>query len=519
MSFGQRDQRAPKTGPQPRRSIALHTAGGVVALVFLVLCALVIGSYAVVSRTVNEQLNETVRQTWQRASTGIAAPELLSPTMPPPGDGPLETPGLPAGTIAGLFLSGGADPTVGTVGFDEDQVLTSEDIGEMLSLAEHKANGQIVRVQLTSGSYAFMAQAVPQPPGVTDDVQVLVLGLPTKAYDATNHNLLWVLIAGSTIALVLVGLGVWWWVRRSLDPLEEVADTAVSVSSAPLASGPVDLAPFGLPSELTERYDEVGDVARALNELLTSVEDALESRAKSEDQLRKFVADASHELRTPLASVQGYADMIRLTETLSPDGTLMLNRVLSQSNRMSELVETLLTLARLDAAENMSPEDLAARREGERTKVDLGEILLEAASDAAMTHPDHDWQTTIPEQPVIVQASRPQITQLVQNLLSNAQKHTPAGTRVQAELFTRGSNAILTVSDNGPGISPDLQSRLFDRFVRGDDARSSSEGSTGLGLSIVRSVARAHGGEARVESGQGLTVFTVTLPLARPQLG
>jgi two-component system OmpR family sensor kinase len=279
------------------------------------------------------------------------------------------------------------------------------------------------------------------------------------------------------------------------------------VADVPMGSGEVSLAPYSVRHELAEPGTEVGDVGFALNRLIGSVDAAIEQRNRSEHRLRTFVADASHELRTPLAAVRGYAEMIRLTEPLTGHGQDALGRVLQQSDRMGSLVEDLLLLARLDSG-----------RELRRGEVDLGELVMDAVMDATAAGREHAWTVDVPEDPVTVLGDRQQLAQLVANLLSNARKHTPAGTTVLVRLRQEAPAGVgtvrLTVQDDGPGIDPHLRSELFDRFVRGDTARTAREGSTGLGLSIVRSVARAHGGEATVESAPGRTVFTVVLPAA-----
>lgn len=211
--------------------------------------------------------------------------------------------------------------------------------------------------------------------------------------------------------------------------------------------------------------------------------------------------------------MRGYTDMIRLTEPLSESGRKLVGRALYQSERMSSLVENLLLLARLDAEEKTPGNTHGAQTV--HKNLDLGELVMDAVMDATAAGRDHVWESSIPDEPVTVYASRSQLVQLLGNLLSNARKHTPAGTVVQTTLVTERGRAVLTVTDNGPGIDPRVKGTLFDRFVRGDSVRTTTEGSTGLGLSIVRSVARAHGGEATVTSRRGKTEFRVELPLAR----
>jgi two-component system OmpR family sensor kinase len=214
------------------------------------------------------------------------------------------------------------------------------------------------------------------------------------------------------------------------------------------------------------------------------------------------VADASHELRTPLASIRGYAELTRRSgETLPPDVAHAIGRVESESVRMTGLVEDLLLLARLDEGHRPDSSD-----------VDLGRLLVDAVSDARAAGPDHEWRLDLPAEPVIVRGEPARLHQVVANLLANARAHTPGGTQVTTALRDRGDAAVVEVADDGPGIDPELQATVFERFVRGDGSRSRAAGSTGLGLAIVHAVVEAHGGTAEVESEPGRTVFRVTLP-------
>lgn len=541
----------PKMHPGRRGSIAVRTASGVVAVVFVVLGALSFGTYTVASHTVDAQLDESVRQAWQRASMAVSGPGTRPPGARDPGmlngelpeGGPLSAPGLQADTVIALFSADGTPSLTGIVAASDSQAtLTDDDEAIIAGLLDRQSGPSVVRARLSGGDYAFEISPMPEPGGASRGA-TLIVGLPSDPYEQTNRNLLLVLSVGGLAALLVVGAGVWWWVRRSMGPLERVAAAASAVSAVPMHTGIVNLDDYRLPSDLEFSPDEVGDVASALNQLFSSVDEAFRSRVESEDRLRQFVADASHELRTPLAGVRGYADMIRLTEPLSENASNMLERILSQSERMSELVESLLLLARLDARDSAEAETQISSVGGitratntERQSRDFGELVVEASTDAAVMSPSHKWTTIVPEDPVYVRVPRPQLMHAITNLLSNARKHTPPGTRVTVELTTRtlriaenpstgtngrgaesgrvGKFAILTVSDDGPGILPDLIGQVFDRFVTADPARSFSEGSSGLGLSIVRSVARSAGGEASVSSQDGTTVFQLALPLA-----
>jgi len=239
--------------------------------------------------------------------------------------------------------------------------------------------------------------------------------------------------------------------------------------------------------------------------MLGHVEDALARRQASESRLRRFAADASHELRTPLAAIRGYAELARRDPgTLPPEVAHALDRVESESARMSALVEDLLLLARLDAGRPL-----------ESAPVDLTRLALDATSDARAAGPDHRWRLELPEGPVPVSGDDQRLHQVIANLLSNARTHTQAGTTVVVAVSRAGDGgtAELSVTDDGPGIPAELQPDLFERFVRGDSSRSRAAGSTGLGLSIVAAVVAAHHGTVGVTSEPGRTRFLITLPL------
>jgi two-component system, OmpR family, sensor kinase len=501
-------------------SLAVRTAAGVVALLAVVLSVFTLTSLALTGRTVDAQLVQSVDQAWDRTYNFLWRGPRQTPDFT--GRSALDAPGQPAGML--LFLmSGGQVPQASRLDANWDEVeLSPQDVKKLAALVEETLSAQqaqdaqlegmseeeregvfdvqVIRTMDLDEGHFFVHSEV-----VDDEGGVAVVGLPTASVDRTKAGLAQVQVLGSLAALVLAGLLCWWWIRRSLRPLSEVSQAAARVADVPMGSGEVSLEQYRVRRELAEPGDEVGDVGFALNRLIGSVDGAFEQRNRSEQRLRTFVADASHELRTPLAAVRGYAEMIRLTEPLSEHGQSALGRVMQQSDRMGSLVEDLLLLARLDSG-----------REVRRGDVDLGELVMEAVLDATAAGRDHAWTVDVPEEPVTVLGDREQLAQLVANLLSNARKHTPDGTAVLVRL-ERGSPAgagmvRLTVQDDGPGIDPQLLPGLFDRFVRGDLARTTREGSTGLGLSIVRSVARAHGGEATVESAPGRTVFTVELP-------
>jgi two-component system, OmpR family, sensor kinase len=383
-------------------------------------------------------------------------------------------------------------------------VLTAAERRELAGLP---VNAQPQTITLANyGPYRFMA--------ANSRDGIVVSGLPLTATENTLHAIALAEIAVFAAALVLTGLIGTAWVRVSLRPLRRVAATATRVTELPLASGQVTM-PERVPD--ANPRTEVGQVGAALNRMLGHVEAALARREASENRLRRFAADASHELRTPLASIRGYAELARRHPGPVPaDVAHALSRVESESARMSVLVDELLLLAQLDAGRPLASDP-----------VDLTRLAIDVTSDARAAAAGHRWQLELPDEPVWVRGDEHRLHQVLANLLSNAARHTPAGTTVSVRLATTppapGSapdapgTVQVTVTDDGPGIPAELLPTLFERFVRGDSSRSRAAGSTGLGLAIVDAVTAAHHGQVAVTSVPGRTEFTITLPrLAEP---
>ena len=285
-------------------------------------------------------------------------------------------------------------------------------------------------------------------------------------------------------------------VRRQLRPLREVAATAHRVAELPLATGDIELAER-VPERLTDENTEVGQVGSALNTLLAHVESSLTARHESELQVRQFVADASHELRTPLTTIAGYTELARSR----PDDPLTtrtaLDKVEDESARMTAMVEDLLLLARLDSGRPL-----------ERHTVDLSRLLVEAVSDARVVDPGHRWRLDLPEESIEVNGDVQRLHQVVTNLLTNARKYTPAGTTITVSAKPGG----FSVHDDGPGFPPGLAEHAFERFARGDVARTRGDtGGAGLGLALVQAIVTAHGGRVSLRSRPGDTEVTVSL--------
>ncbi|MDW4907465.1 HAMP domain-containing sensor histidine kinase [Streptomyces sp. ADMS] len=341
---------------------------------------------------------------------------------------------------------------------------------------------------------------------VTGERGTYYVALPTESVTTTISTLILVEVSVTAAGLVAAGIAGSVLVGVALRPLRKVASTATRVSELPLHTGEVTLNERVAESE-TDPHTEVGQVGAALNRMLDHVHGALHSRQQSEMRVRQFVADASHELRTPLASIRGYAELTRRgREETGPDTRHALGRIESEAGRMTLLVEDLLLLARLDAGRPLQFD-----------QTDLVPLVVDTISDARAAGRDHNWRLDLPDEPALVSADAARLQQVLVNLLANARTHTPPGTTVTARVQRRGPWLCVDVQDDGQGIPADLLPHVFERFARGDSARSRSTGSTGLGLAIVQAVATAHGGAVTVDSVPGQTIFTVHLPALAPE--
>jgi len=374
-------------------------------------------------------------------------------------------------------------------------------------------------ITLPSLGGEYLLTKIPGPEHGTD----LVTGLPLSMVDGTlSHveNTEHGVFAGVLLLAVILGAAL---VQLSLRPLRRVAATATRVTELPLDSGEVAL-PAGVPD--SDPRTEVGRVGAAFNRMLFHVEKALGRRAASEARLRRFAADASHELRTPLSAIRGYAELALRHPGPVPDEVMhALRRVQAESARMGVLVDDLLLLARLDAGRPL-----------EREPVDLSRLAIETTSDARVARSDHLWRLDLPGEPILVNGDEPRLHQVLANLLSNAGKHTPPGSTVSVALtadpplagnsrdaasvwrgvLPPGPRVELSITDDGPGIPPELLPELFERFTRADTSRardaSAAGKSTGLGLAIVDAVVAAHEGCISVTSRPGMTRFAIILP-------
>jgi two-component system OmpR family sensor kinase len=327
----------------------------------------------------------------------------------------------------------------------------------------------------------------------------LILAAPLTDTAGSLHRLLLIELAVTGGALAAAAVLGWWVVRVGLRPLEEVERTADAIAEGDLTRRVPEARPT----------TEVGRLARALNAMLERIQDAFKQRdrteaelRRSEERLRRFVADASHELRTPLTAVSAYAELFDRGARAQPeDLARVMAGIRAETARMGLLVEDLLLLARLDEGRPL-----------ERRPVELVRVAAEAV-DAAQTV-DSSWPAqVVANEPVDVVGDSARLRQVIDNLLANVRAHTPAGTRTTVRVARDASHAVIEVSDDGPGLSAEQAEKAFERFYRAEVSRSRQYGGAGLGLSIVAAIVAAHGGTVGVSntSGGGAT-FTIRLP-------
>lgn len=313
--------------------------------------------------------------------------------------------------------------------------------------------------------------------------------------DQTVHQLQLLFIFIGLIALLLIALASRKVIDIGLKPLEAVETTAESIAAGNLSARLPEVKPD----------TEIGRLVGSLNQMLARIEESFAARTASENRLRRFVADASHELRTPLTAIRGFAELHRQGAVKGEEETKgLIQRIEKESIRMGSLVEDLLLLARLDQAREMA-----------KVPVNLNTTVMDAVESARAAGPEHPITVSLPDDDLYVLGDNNRIHQVIANLLANARAHTPAGTPIAVTVAQSDDGTTIEVADKGAGLDEGDQERIFERFFRADPSRTrtSDEGS-GLGLSIVDAVMRAHGGRVSVSSklGEGAT-FTLFFPI------
>lgn len=474
-----------------RRSLTARIVTGVVALVAILVVAVGSVTYFALRSFLDGRLNQQVTATAAQnggffegcvATARRTANGYLCQTGPltqeewvaaiPPWNGLIlfvSSPSSPGKPVKPLLLS---RAEVNAFVRDPARLLTVHVGGEELRVAAHQtAHGFLVLTGLS-----------------TDEVHRTVGRL----------LLLEISIGGGAILVAVLATG--WGVRRSLRHLYQVTDTARDVAA--------ELSPEGRGLDLrvpvTEQGTEVAQLAESMNTLLGAVETQFAARLESEHRMRQFLADASHELRTPLTSIRGYAELARMQRAAGDREEDNLSRIESEGTRMSRLVEDLLLLARGDAD--------GAERPAEPELIEVAELVDDAVSGARASFPGRPIFVEVYECPQVV-GDRDQLLRVIRNLVTNAAVHTADGRPIHVRSHRVPSGVLVQVIDGGPGLAPEDAAHVFERFWRADKARSRARGGTGLGLPIVASIVRAHGGTVRFDSTvEGGSTVTVWLP-------
>ena len=526
-----------------RRSLRARLVAGVLGLV-LITSALV-GAFSTLAlrHTLMERLDEKLVAASDRAaarrheaagkSTGDDGCRADRPDDSGGADKPdrpvpagLDAPGQSTGTLTIISSGAAGSPTVAAGYIDSGGLYQSLSEAETRALLSLEPTGEPVTVTISSlGDYRVVASRD------SKSGDLVVTGLSMAGDNALVRTQLLIEIMIALLGATAAALAGRAMVRSSLAPLERVAATAERVASQPLASGEVRIRERVADADL-DSSQEVGQVGAALNTLLGHVEEALSARQRSETQVRQFVADASHELRTPLASIRGYTELIAregVGAALPEEATHALERVHSESVRMTGLVEDLLLLARLDAG-----------RELRRGEVDLLGVLLDTVADARAAGPDHVWELDLsalgsPDgeggaedddgagggdddgagggdggdstgggdgaggEPPLVVGDEARLRQVLVNLLANARVHTPPGTRVTTRL-SRGPGAAggPGAGTADPGATPAV-----------DPAAGGANGAPAPGAGRAPGGAAAGGAPAAPSDAAGTWVITI----------
>jgi len=421
--------------------------------------------------------------------------------------------------------------------------------------------GSPFSLQSRDGRIHYRAVVTPVTAAGGPEILTLLIAVSVQPVDSVMTTYLTVFLGFGLSVVVLGALLTWLLVSSAFKPLRDVEHTAARIAEGD----------FSQRLDTATPNTEVGRLNRSLNTMLNRIDYAFNDRAKTIEQMRRFVGDASHELRTPLVSVRGYAELHRMGALRTQNEVAQaMERIEKEAIRMGELVEDLLELARLDETKplKLAPVDLlpiasdaaldamasAPLRtvtvvpEAELPLIDpsAAGASIDPASDASpkfsrlrqkksrrddstpLVRPgadgDHANETTKPpvdtphpSTPVIVLAEENKLRQVISNLLGNAMRFTPNDSPIEitVSLNNADGTGTLSIVDHGDGIPPQIREKIFQRFWRADSSRARETGGTGLGLAIVASIVAAHHGAVTVvDTPGGGATFRVALPLA-----
>ena len=393
-------------------------------------------------------------------------------------------------TSISVTLIGPAGIVLGQIGGDLNrteitsylQAITPEQVIE-------RANRPFT-IDTPQSDFRAIAQRLPSGLGT------VVVAQSFEDIDRTLRRLQGLFILIGLVMISFIALASRKVITVGLRPLAAVEETAVRIAEGDLTARLPDVKP----------NTEVGRLVNTLNTMLGRIEESFAARLESESKLRRFVADASHELRTPITAIRGFAELHRQGAVTGEEKTKeLIGRIENESKRMGSLVEDLLLLARLDQSRQMKSEP-----------VNLSKLVLDAVESARAAGPSHPVTFNHFDEEIYALGDSDRIHQVVANLLANARTHTPAGTAIDVSVSQGDDGVRIRIADNGPGLSPRDQERIFERFYRADSSRVRTDGEgTGLGLSIVDAVMRAHAGQVSVESAIGKgAAFTLFFPIS-----
>ena len=388
-------------------------------------------------------------------------------------------------------------PQLDTFALPDDASVRVYDVHGNL-IAENEGSDPMGTPTPGTVDYGGMRVATEEVKGESGEMVGLVqYGRSTHHVEDTVDRV-WLLIAagilGGTLLAIFVGVAI---AGRAMRPIASLTATAREIAATRDPS-------VQMPEPSND--DEVGELARTLENMLRSLDAARAEREAAMQKQREFVADASHELRTPLTSVLANLELLQasLDADQQAEDREIVDSALRSSRRMGRLVSDLLLLARADAGR------LAAHR-----RVDLAEIAGDAAAEAAPLMGEREFLLDN-DRPLRVEGSRDELHRMILNLLDNAIRHTQRDACIELTLREEGGDAVVEVGDNGPGIPESMRTQVFARFVRGQGPADTARGNgTGLGLAIVSAVAESHGGSVKVaESASGGALFIARIPLA-----
>ena len=385
-------------------------------------------------------------------------------------------------------LEAGRPPVLEVAGADEQLIQVMTAAGAVVAASPNMA-GRPAVVRLAPGQSARVVTpldddefvAVAEGAQTSDGPRIVLVARALVDVLDTTTVITRLLVIGLPLMVAVVALTTWFAVGRALAPVEAIRREVDAISAAQLHRR--------VPQPKAD--DEIGRLAVTMNRMLERLESARNSQ-------RRFVSDASHELRSPITTIRQHAE-VALAHPDRVTAAELAEVVLAEQQRMQRLVEDLLLLARADEHVPLP-----------RAAVDLDDLAFEEGH--RLRSATSKRVDTSGVNAVRVQGDADALRRMVRNVGENAVRH--ASSRVDVTLVERGEEVVLTIDDDGPGIPATERARVLQRFVRLDEARSRDEGGSGLGLSIVDEVVRAHGGSMSIEqSPLGGAPIVITLPV------